>query len=65
MSRYRVVVGSHAGRQLDRLRDWIADRTIPFRRAVTIGYVIAGADVVIVAFAYRGQDLAHQIERQP
>ena len=39
-------------------------RTIPFRRTVTIGYVIEGSDVVVVALAYRGQDLRDLLQRE-
>jgi toxin ParE1/3/4 len=53
----------HRGTPRDEIRSGL--RTIPFRRMVTIGYVIFGADVVIVALAYRGQDLASVIDRRP
>jgi len=33
-------------------------RTVPIPRRATIGYTVAGEDVVIVAIAYRGQDMA-------
>lgn len=36
-------------------------RTIPFRRTATIGYVIAGADVVVTGIAWRGQKLEEAI----
>ena len=40
-------------------------RTIPFRRRVTIGFVVAGEDVVITGLAYRGQDLTALIGEEP
>lgn len=46
----------HRGTPRSNIRDGL--RTIPFPRTVTIGYVIAGAAVVITGFAYRGQELA-------
>jgi toxin ParE1/3/4 len=33
-------------------------RTIPFRRRVTIGFVVEGEHVIVTGFAYRGRDLS-------
>ena len=40
-------------------------RTITYKRAATIGYVVEGDRVVIIGVAYRGRDLASFFAQQP